>query len=197
MPTIRNSSIALSGTWYYIILILLTTTTSLPLLAEEDKSPFVENSYFKFRMIPRSPESMVAFYEARGFSKSALALIKKNCFITAIVRNKDKTIVWTELKNWRFFNKDEELNRLDRNYWNTQWQKLDIAQASRSTFDWTLMPEQRDLQLNEPVGGNVIIPQPGSNFDVEAIFVTGQNKRGPEIKVHFKNLHCPKDDNQN
>ena len=197
MPTtiITNSTIASPASWYIITLVFLAATYSSALLAEEDDNPFVENSYFKFRMIPRSSESMIAFYEARGFSKAALALIKETCFITAIVRNKNKAIVWTDLKNWRFFNKDNEVMRLNRAYWNTQWQNLNIAQASRSTFEWTLMPEQRDLQFNEPVGGNVIIPKPDSSFDIEVIFVTGKNKRGPEIKVHFKNLRCPKDKN--
>lgn len=192
MPVYFNRTSA-----FILLLLCSTYFTSLVKADAEENKPSLENSYFKFRVITRAPVQMTAFYEGRGFPEQALELIKTTCFITAIVRNKEKDVVWLELKNWRFFNDNGEITRLDRNFWHEQWQKLNVDQASRSTFDWTLMPETRNLQPHEPVGGNVIIPHQQGSFSIDAIFSTGENKRGNEIRAGFSNLTCPDDVNGN
>jgi len=162
---------------------------------ESRKGPFVENSLFSFRLIPRSPEQMAAFYEARGFPKSAIDLISKTCYFTAIIRNKSKRVIWLDLKYWRFYNDQDEITRIDRQYWNKHWDQIKLPQAYRSTFGWTLLPEIRNLQPNENVGGNIVLPSLGENFTLEAMFITGKNKRGGEIRAELKNISCQKDEN--
>ncbi len=161
---------------------------------QDRKGPYVENSLFSFRLIPRTPEQMAAFYEARGFPKSATALIKKTCYFTAVVNNKSQRVIWLDLKYWRFYNAQKEIRRIDRQYWNTQWEKIKLPQAHRSTFGWTLLPEIRNLLPNEHVGGNIVIPSIDNTFTLEALFITGQNRRGGEIRAELKNIRCQKDE---
>ncbi len=161
---------------------------------QEKKGPYVENSLFSFQLIPRTPEQMAAFYEARGFPKSATELIKKTCYFTAIIRNKSQRVIWLDLEHWRFYNSQHEIKRIDRQYWNTQWQQIKLPQAHRSTFGWTLLPEIRNLLPDEHVGGNITLPSMEDKFTLEAMFITGQNKRGTEIRAELKNISCQKDE---
>lgn len=157
---------------------------------KSDNGPKVENALFRFHLTPRTAEQMAAFYEGRGFPASARQIIKNTCFFTAVFRNKSDKVIWLELTNWHFYTLDGEVKRLDRQYWNSQWDKIQLAQASRSTFGWTLLPEVRDLQPHEPVGGNIVLPMLNKPVTLKAYFVTGQNKRGTGINVEFRNIQC-------
>ena len=55
-------------------------------------------------LVPRAPEQIAAFYEARGFSKPMVERLKQQCFITVWVHNKSKNIIWLDLSQWRFSN---------------------------------------------------------------------------------------------
>ena len=50
----------------------------------------------------------------------------------------------------------------------------------------------RDLQPDEPVGGNVVFPGTTESFDPEARFYVGQDKRGGMLVTRFENIQCPK-----
>lgn len=145
------------------------------------------------RMIPRTPNQMAAFYEARGFPKFALDAIRKTCFITVGIRNKGEDILWLDLTNWRFRSVDGEIHRLDRHYWKQEWIRLGLSQAHQSTFRWTLIPEQLDYRPQEREGGNIVLPRTGKPFTLEAEFRSGKDKRGSLIKLKFENLQCAED----
>lgn len=172
-----------------------TDSTAPPASATEknEQGPKVENDIFRFRLIPRTPEQMAAFYEGRGFPEAARNIIKKTCFFTTGFRNKSDKVIWLELANWHFFTAHGEVKRLDRNYWNSEWDKIQLAQSSRSTFGWTLLPEERDLQPHEPVGGNIVLPVQDEPLTLKAYFATGQNKRGTGINVEFRNIQCARE----
>lgn len=178
------------------LLLLCLAFASNSVIAEQSttENPLVENSLFSFRLIPRAPEQMAAFYEARGFPKTATELIKKTCYFTAIVRNKSNQVIWLDLKYWRFYDSQNEIERIDRQYWNLQWEKIKLQQAHRSTFAWTLLPEIRNLLPNEQVGGNIVLPALTDKFTLETIFITGKNKRGSEIHAELKNIQCKKNE---
>jgi len=182
-----------NSTFILLWLILLPFAT---IADEETKDPFVENSLFSLRFIARTPNQMAAFYEAREFSKAATELIKKTCYFTAVVKNKSEEVIWLDLKYWRFFDSENEIIRIDRQYWNQQWEKINLPQAHRSTFNWTLLPKIRDLQPNEHAGGNIVLPKLDGDFTLQAIFITGKKKRGSEIRVQLKNLRCKKNKDQ-
>jgi hypothetical protein len=153
-------------------------------------NPQIENKQLKFRLTPRTREQTAAFYEGRGFPKSAINQIADTCFFTVIIRNKSDKVLWLELKNWRFYSNNQPVVRLDRKYWEQQWQKINLPQSYRSTFGWTLLPDVRDLQPNEPVGGNIVLPRTREPFTIEALFKTGTNKRGNDIVLRFTNIQC-------
>lgn len=166
-----------------------------PLTAQEPpQASRFENDSLTIRLVPRTPNQMAAFYEARGFARNALEVLKKACFVTVVIRNKtDSEVIWLEPKNWRFLSEHGDVARLTREYWNTQWGELKLPLAHRSTFGWTLLPERRDLQPKEPVGGNLALTRTSAPVTVVAQFMTGQAKQGPEITVRFENIRCAQD----
>lgn len=155
--------------------------------------PQLENEHLFMFLRLHTPEQMAAFYEARGFPQEAIQRLGETCFVMAHVENRGQQVLWLESKNWRFVTATGELQRLDRSHWDAVWDEIDLPQASRSTFGWTQLPEERDLQPGEPVGGNLILPATEQSFTLEADFHTGNHKRAGMVSVRFENLHCAKD----
>jgi len=176
--------------WLILLAGCLPATGSLA-LEKPYPGPYVENADFLFVLMPRTPGQMAAFYEARGFPPAAIAKIRATCFVTVHIENHSQTVIWMEPDNWKFSSKDKPLQRLDSSYWETQWDAIGLQQANRSTFGWTQLPAVRDLQPNEPVGGNIVFPGTTGSFDLEAVFQTGQDRRGRQLEVHFENVACP------
>lgn len=137
------------------------------------------------------PESIAAFYEARGFPLPAIRALRETCFLNVVIRNQRTDIVWLELDRWRFSDEaGRAVERLARAHWDAQWERLALPAANRATFGWTQLPEVRDLRPDEPVGGNVLVAAPTGRFRLEARFATGENKSGPEIVVRVADLIC-------
>ena len=155
--------------------------------------PFFENDALRIHLTPRTPDQMAAFYEARGFPPGALERIRNTCFVTVSIKNKSNQVVWLELGEWRFTSAGKPLRHLDDEYWKAQWDEIGLRQASRSTFGWTQLPLVRDLQPDEQVGGNVVIPGGTRKFTVEASFRTGADKSGEMIRLGFGNVDCPQE----
>ena len=167
---------------------LVATTSSA--LEKPYQGPFVENADILFVLMPRTPEQMAAFYEARGFPPAAIARIKATCFVTVHIENRSRQIIWMEPDTWKFSSRGQPLQRLDSDYWNTQWDAIGLPQANRSTFGWTQLPAVRDLQPEESVGGNIVFPKTRGSFDLEAHLQTGQDRRGNQLNIRFENVNC-------
>jgi hypothetical protein len=180
-----------------LIVILLVAAHCAHALPWEDgetpPGPWVDNDQLFMLLRLHTPEQMAAFYEARGFTPAAIEHIRQTCFITVHIDNKSDTVLWLETANWRIRADGKPVTRLGRDYWNGVWEDIGLPQASRSTFGWTRLPEVRDLQPTEPVGGNIVLPRDGRTFTIEADFLTGQDKRQGMVSVTFENLQCPGD----
>lgn len=143
----------------------------------------------EYQVSVRTPEQTSAFYAARGFPATAVQAISRQCFVTVGIVNKRSDTLWLELPRWRFTAADGgEVARIPRADWEARWQALDMPLAARATFRWTQLPESRDLQPGEPVGGNVAVADPGGVFAVHASFRTGG---GEEIHISVPGLVCP------
>jgi len=175
--------------------LLLGILLATPAAAREKTypGPFVENDDLLMVLNPHTPEQMTAFYEARGFPKAALALIGDACFVTVSIKNKSKRIIWLETANWQLSSNKKKIQPRSKKDWDAHWDKIDLPLASRATFGWTQLPVQRDLQPDEPVGGNITLDSDIKTFDLEAHFLTGANKRGGMLDVRFQNINCPKE----
>jgi hypothetical protein len=175
-------------------LLLASLLLMVPVLtrAESPPAPSVESGGLYMFVRLNTPDQMAAFYEARGFPRGAIERLRRTCFVMAHVENRGDNVIWLELKNWHFRSGQQELHRLDRNYWDSVWDEIGLPQASRSTFGWTQLPGERDLQPGEPVGGNVILPATDEPFTLQADFLTGENRRAGMISVRFENLRCAK-----
>ena len=156
--------------------------------------PFVENDDMLMVLMPHTPEQIAAFYEARGFPREALELISKACFITVHIENKSNRVIWLETADWRLSSNKQTLRRLGKDHWDTRWDEINLPLANRSTFVWTQLPVQRDLQPDEPVGGNIVLKGDISKFNLEARFLTGRDKRGGMLEVRFQDIECPEEE---
>jgi hypothetical protein len=160
---------------------------------ETPPGPYVENDRLFMLLRLHTPEQISAFYEARGFPPPALERIRRTCFITTHVSNKSDDVLWLETANWRITQDGRPVKRLDRAYWNGVWDEISLPQAKRATFGWTQLPDVRDLQPTEPVGGNIVLPRNARPYTIQANFHTGADKRKDMISVDFENLQCPED----
>ncbi|MEK7260559.1 MAG: hypothetical protein AAB068_00825 [Pseudomonadota bacterium] len=164
---------------------LIIVPAAAPAYADEDRDIVLHAS-------PRTPDQIAAFYEARGFPRTAIEALTKTCFVTVSFHNRSGDVAWLELSRWRFVDEQgREVKRRGRAYWNALWEKLGVPMANRATFGWTQLPEVRDLRPSEPVGGNVTLPPPSGRFRLEARFATGARKQGKDIVVILDDLSCP------
>lgn len=139
----------------------------------------------------RTPEQMSAFYSARGFPANAVSALAQTCFVTIGMRHERRETVWLELANWRFVDAaGNEVRRLKRSDWDALWDQIKLPPASRATFGWTQMPESRDLQPGEPVGGNVTLIPPVGAFTLEAKFRVGDAPNGPFLEARIPGIVC-------
>lgn len=159
-------------------------------LAKSNSS--IDSPELRVKLTSRSPQQMIAFYEARGFSKPMLDTIRQYCFITAYIRNKNNDIIWLDMNNWQFISDHKPLIRIDRYQLKKIWQRMDIPLAHQSTFRWTLIPEQLDFRPNEGEGGNIVLPWTNKPISVTATFNTLNDKSGKPIKIQLDNIQCKK-----
>ncbi len=172
---------------------LCTALTSQLAVGNGDRALKYEDEQVSMRLVLRTPEQLSAFYQGRGFNAAAIESILDTCFITPIIHNKTLDVLWLELDNWRFSASGQELARIKRDYWAGQWRLASLPQAQQSTFGWTLMPEVRDLRLDESVGGSVVIPLQSRPVTMRANFHTGADKRGATKTIVFEAIQCPTD----
>lgn len=139
----------------------------------------------------RTPEQIGAFYAARGLPPAALQEISKVCFLTVGLHNKRNETLWLEPAQWRFTDaKGNTFSRIARPEWMARWTALQVPLAAQSTFNWTQLPESRDLYPDESVAGNVTIVPPSGNFSLMARFRTGADGKGKMIELMLPGLSC-------
>jgi len=176
------------------VLLGILLTTSAFGIDKPYPGPFIENNDMLMVIMPRTPEQIAAFYEARGFPEKALQLISATCFVTIHIENKSQRVIWLETANWKLGSNDQALQRLDKDYWDARWSEISLPQANRATFGWTQLPLQRNLQPGEPVGGNFVLGGDVRKFNLEARFLTGEDKRGDMLEMRFQDINCPKEE---
>jgi len=142
----------------------------------------------------RTPNQMGSFYEARGFPKSMLNILKKHCYITAGLTNMSDQKIWLDLSRWEFSSAGKPLKREHRDYWKKRWQDMGIPLNKQSTFRWTLIPENLDYLPGEHEGGNLVLPFTNQPITLKATFATGENKQGKEIVITTDKLFCAEDE---
>lgn len=156
--------------------------------AQAAEQPYAREG-LTFSISARTPEQLRAFYSARGFPDAMIQEIVKTCFLTVGIQNRRNDVVWLELANWRMTDANgQTVRRISRPEWNQRWEQLSVPYASRATFGWTQLPESRDLQPGEPVGGNIAVDAPASTFTLIAQFRT---EVGTAIDVVAPGLRCP------
>jgi len=166
---------------------------SVPATAADTSGYRYEDGQILLSLKPRTPQQMAAFYTGRGFSASMIELLKRQCFITVFIKNKGRDILWLDLAQWQFANRDGPLTRTHRDQWKRTWQKMHIPLAHQSTFRWTLLPEILDFQPDEREGGNLVLPRLGKPLRIIARFPTGADRSGPPLTLDIGPLECAVD----
>jgi hypothetical protein len=177
--------------WLTVFLAAGLLTFSARAMEKPYPGPHIENDDLLVVLRPQIRAGMAAFYEARGFPPAARDLITATCFVTVHVRNKSRRVIWLDLAEWTFTSNGKPLKRLGLDYWDKQWDGINLRQASRSTFGWTQFPAVRDLQPDEPVGGNLVFPGDTQTFDMILNLPTGKDRSGDRIRLEFRNVNCP------
>lgn len=171
--------------------LLVTGGSISPVPAADDEFKYLGEGV-EMHVSVRKADQMTSFYFGRGFSAEAVAEIAKACFITVGFRHHRRAPIWLEPANWQIVTADgKPVKRLGRDYWNARFAAVNAPAANRATFGWTQLPEVRDLQTDEPVGGNLTIEPPTGTFTILARFATGADRRGPDLLIKIPNLQCP------
>ncbi|MDH5217182.1 MAG: hypothetical protein OEX19_05785 [Gammaproteobacteria bacterium] len=173
----------------FVLLGLLLSSGVVAADKKKDKNRY-EDDDIGFRVVPRSPDNIIAFYQGRGFLQTAIDEIKKTCYVTFLMRNLSDSIIWLDLDNWRYISDDPNFKRLKRPYWKEKWQVLNLPMSFQSTFGWSLLPDVRDLHPDEGVGGSTTFTFTDKPFVVEARFKLGRNKDEGEKVIRFEQVRC-------
>jgi hypothetical protein len=153
----------------------------------------VKTADLEIKFIARTANQMGSFYEARGFPKAMLDVLKNQCFITVGIQNNSNKKIWLDLSSWKFSSAGKPLIREHRDYWKQRWQKMNIPLNKQSTFRWTLIPETLDYLPGEREGGNIVLPFTKEPITLNASFATGENKQGEKITITTDKLFCAED----
>ncbi len=173
----------------FTIIPLLAVITNLQIV----EPVIIKTAELELEFTARSPNQMASFYEARGFPKAMLSILKQQCFITVGITNTSNQKIWLDLSNWTFTSAGKTLKREHRNYWKNRWQQMNIPLSKQSTFRWTLIPETLDYLPYEREGGNIILPFTKDAITLKAAFATGENKQGKTITISTDKLFCAQD----
>lgn len=158
--------------------------------ADKISPPGFENDLIRLRLMPRSPEQMAGFFEARGFPIAMANNLSNYCFFTVVIKNKSNDVLWLDLSEWKFLSGQQRLHRFPRSHWLTLWKKMDVPQASQATFRWTLLPEELDFRPDEGEGGNIILEKTDKPFLLQARFAQGKNKNAGMVTATINHLRC-------
>lgn len=153
----------------------------------------IKTTELEIKFIPRTPNQMASFYEARGFPKEMREVLKQQCFITVGILNTSKTKIWLDLSDWKFSAAGKPIKREHRDYWKKRWQDMGMPLNKQSTFRWTLIPETLDYLPGEHEGGNIVLPFTDKPVSLTATFATGENKQGEKITITTDKLFCTED----
>ncbi len=149
-----------------------------------------EDEDIYMRLVIRTADQLSAFYLGREFPQAAVTEIMNHCFITPLLKNKTYEALWVEPNSWQLSRNGQTIKRIKRDYWKQKWQKTGLPLSHQSTFGWTLMPETRDLRLDEGVGGSIVIPRQSEPFTLKAHFNTQLDKLGQPKVVTYRNVSC-------
>ena len=175
---------------FFLTLLMVAMFVPRVVLAASSAPLMYEDEEISMRIVLRTPMQLSAFYQGREFNQAAIDEILKTCFITPIIKNKTLDVLWLELNLWEFSVGKQAIRRIKRDYWSDRWRETKLPQAQQSTFGWTLMPEIRDLRLDESVGGSVVIPIQRRPFTLTARFHTTANRQGKLKSVVFEDITC-------
>lgn len=174
---------------HYLILLMCVASASY---AADTR---ITREGLSFYLSVRTPEQTSAFYSARGLPLAAVQAIAKTCFLTVGLHNRGADIIWLDLATWRFIDANgRAITRISIPEWTTRLQAMQVPLAAQATFSWTQMPETRDMQPDESVGGNVPIVPPPGEFTLTAQFPTGVAGKGKPIVISVPGITCPRDE---
>ncbi len=151
-----------------------------------------EDNEIVIRLAPRTGQQIAAFYEGRGFPAEAIRHLAGHCFITTSLRNKSERVTWLRLADWRFVAEPAPI-RISLSEWQQYWKMEKLPANLQSTFYWTQLPDELNMQPSESVGGNLVFQYSDHPFNVDVTLRSGEQMDGPVKQVQIKNVQCRKE----
>lgn len=174
-----------------VFAVLLAASGTDGSAAPDDGRLTVRQHGLMMALTARTSDQLAAFYSARGFPPEAVERISRTCFITISLRNDSSKVLWLEPGTWRMVDpQGRAVSRIARPEWDRLWNEIRLPPSYRATFGWTLLPESRDLQPGEAVGGNITLVSGAGEFTLTAYFATSQDRHGEILSVPVPPLRC-------
>lgn len=158
------------------------------------------NRGIKLVQVQRLPDQTRAFFMGRGFSPENAERIAGHCVFQTVFYNTAKTgMVSLDLSAWRVIEKGKKAVPLKlTSHWQKEWEKHNVAQASRIAFQWSLFPEKQEFAPGDWNMGMLTYPvSHGASFTLEIIWRRNDDEKPPgKIETHIvriPDLRCAED----
>ncbi len=146
----------------------------------------------RLRLEPLPPESVAAFYAARGFPAAEAARIAGACVLQTKLINDSGTELEVDLSRWRIRVGPEPSQPLpDRRSWLRHFTAAGVSRQARIAFEWSQFPWRAHLEPGERLQGMILYGlEPGTRFHVTAPIRVG----GRWHEAHIEDVRCPSRD---
>ena len=163
-----------------------TITTGID---EEARLPYwhVQDEGASIRLVQRLPDQTRAFFMARGFSADQAELIAQSCVFQTVFKNisnesRPSPIRYT-LRDWTVRRDGVTGTLKTREDWAAQWEALNVSQAARIAFEWSLFPTHQTYQPGDYNWGMSIFQlPPGTSFQLDLSWTQYGETRGARIQ---------------
>lgn len=152
-----------------------------------------DNNGFLLRLTQRLPDQTRAYFEARGFDKASAEIAATSCIFQTMIKNTGtdpSDIVSSTISDWEVISGKSNTRLLHREYWRNLWLERNQTEAARVAFEWSLLPESVEYDINDYNWGmsSYGLP-PGSQFDL----VFTWNRDGKTFEGRIDNVLCADD----
>jgi len=152
-----------------------------------------DNDGFLLRLTQRLPDQTRAYFEARGFDKASAEIAATSCIFQTMIKNtgtEPSQKISATISDWQVVSGESSKQLLHREYWRNLWLERNQSEAARVAFEWSLLPENVEYDINDYNWGmsSYGLP-PGSQFDL----VFTWKREGKSFEGRIDNVSCPDD----
>lgn len=152
-----------------------------------------DNDGFLLRLTQRLPDQTRAYFEARGFDEASAEIAATSCIFQTMIKNtgtQPSQKISATISDWQVVSGESSKKLLHRKYWRNLWLERNQSQSARVAFEWSLLPESVEYDINDYNWGmsSYGLP-PGSQFDL----IFSWKSQGKIFEGRIDNVICADD----